>query len=80
MMDFLTSKKWRATFAAIMALVAGGLTGTMGWAEVIMGIVGALLTATMAQGVADHGKERAKIEAEAAAKSREELAESLPSA
>ena len=65
--DMLSSKKFQATLFGILALVFTALSGNMEWVEVldkgwvlILGYVGA-------QGVADFGKEKAKVEAAAAA-------------
>jgi len=56
------SRKFKAAVAAALTAVAGGLTGAMGWDKVVMAIVGALVSYVAAQGLADIGKEKAKIE------------------
>jgi len=60
MMDLLNSKKF-------MAGVIGAIVGVIGLYlelpfEQVMALVGPFLTFQISQGIADHGKEKAKIE------------------
>lgn len=65
--EILKSKKAIATIAAVIVATAGkyglGLD-----TESVMTIVGALSAYIVGQGIADHGKEAAKVTAEAANK------------
>ena len=56
------SKKFKVALAAVLAAVAAGVTGVQAWGQVVMEVVAALLVFVGAQGVADAGKEKAKIE------------------
>ena len=60
--NLLNSKKFMAMVGAVIATVIGGITGALEWGIVITLIVGEITVYVGAQGVADIGKERAKIE------------------
>ncbi len=56
------SKKFITALAAVLGLIATGLTGTQEWDLVIKEIVGVVMAVLLAQGAADLGKEKAKVE------------------
>lgn len=58
------SKKFKAAVAALLIVVAAGISGQQEWGTVIVEAVGILVAYIAAQGVADLGKEKAKIEKE----------------
>ena len=59
-MEILKSKKARAAAAGILTILLGDLVGLD--AEQVKMIVGLIMTYVFGQGIADHGKEKAKIE------------------
>ena len=62
MKDLFKSKKFKAAVAGVLTALAGGLTGSLDWQKVVMTVVGVLVAYIAAQGVADFGKEKAKVE------------------
>lgn len=62
MRDLWQSKKFKAALAACMGSVIGGLNGVITWREVIAACVATGIAYVLAQGAADIGKEKAKVE------------------
>jgi len=60
--DLLNSKKFQAALMGILSTLIAYLTQTISAHELWMGILGALGAFITAQGIADHGKEAAKIQ------------------
>ena len=60
--NLLNSKKFVALSLAIVAALVAGFTGVQEWSIVITEIVAAIGVYMGSQGLADIGKERAKLE------------------
>ncbi len=57
------SKKFWAMLIAVLAAIGSGFTETQAWSIVVPEALGLVMAYIMAQGIADAGKEKAKIEA-----------------
>lgn len=55
----LSSKKFKVLVAGCLVVLAGGLTGEVGWAKVIADVVILIVGYMGAQGLADFGKAKA---------------------
>ncbi len=55
-------KKATATIGAVLVAAGSGLSGTQPWGTVVLEIVGLVGAFVGAQGLADIGKEKAKVE------------------
>ena len=60
--DMLKSKKFHAAFFGVLALVFSALSGNVEWSEAIEKGWALILAYIGAQGLADIGKEKAKVE------------------
>ena len=63
--EWLLSKKTKHALSACVPLVIGGATGAVPWSTVIYGCSGVFGLANVSQGIADRGKEAAKVNAAA---------------
>ena len=63
--DWITSKKTKHTIAGCVPLLIGGYTGAVPWDQVVYGCAGLFGIGTVSQGIADRGKEAAKVNAAA---------------
>ena len=62
MMELWKSKKFKVALSAVLGAISGGLADVISWEKVIMLCVAAGIAYVTAQGAADIGKEKAKVE------------------
>jgi len=60
-MDLLTSKKFQAAVIAVVVMVLSKIGLDLN-PDMLLAVVSPLIAYILGQGIADHGKERAKIE------------------
>ena len=60
--EMLSHKKWKAVIAGCLMLLVGGITKAQSWDLIAKEAVGLIVAAIVAQGAADIGKEKAKVE------------------
>ena len=63
-MDLLKSKKFQAAIGGIIVVIGQDLAGLNLDPETVTAIIGLVVSYIVGQGIADHGKEKAKVEAQ----------------
>jgi len=61
--ELLASKKFKVLLLAVITAVTGAIQGAVTWKEAFVAIMASAVAYLTAQGIADVGKEKAKIEA-----------------
>ena len=71
--EWLSSKKTKHSITASVPLIGAGMSGEMQWGQVLLALAGVWMMAGFSQGIADHGKSAAQINAMSTAEKLAEL-------